>query len=250
MLDIRQRIGAVSQDDFDAHLADTTTAHGINTKVSKSGDTMTGRLTVPEFELESTEITKIFALSFGNVANEKVDIEIPAGDFDGSFEISVTCGWSVGNAIGTITKLIHTGFSSDGTIHKNESIYLTASSNTSAHIAISDVIWDAGKSKYVIKIVHRSSLDFTASIIVKAKTVNELNMNVARGITLSGIYTTDTTVYPAPYDAKKHILVGTGSPEGVVTAPVGYMYLRTDGATGTTLYVKESGTGNTGWVAK
>lgn len=44
-------------------------------------------------------------------------------------------------------------------------------------------------------------------------------------------------------------LEGTGSPEGVVTAPVGTMYLRTDGGTNTTLYVKETGAGNTGWVA-
>lgn len=43
---------------------------------------------------------------------------------------------------------------------------------------------------------------------------------------------------------------GTGTPEGVVTAPVGSIYSRTDGGAGTTLYIKESGTGNTGWVAK
>lgn len=43
---------------------------------------------------------------------------------------------------------------------------------------------------------------------------------------------------------------GTGSPEGVRTASVGSLYTRTDGGAGTTLYVKESGTGNTGWVAK
>lgn len=43
---------------------------------------------------------------------------------------------------------------------------------------------------------------------------------------------------------------GTGSPEGAVTSPVGSVYTRTDGGAGTTLYVKESGTGNTGWVAK
>jgi hypothetical protein len=43
---------------------------------------------------------------------------------------------------------------------------------------------------------------------------------------------------------------GSGSPESVVTAPVGSMYTRTDGGAGTTLYVKESGTGSTGWVAK
>jgi hypothetical protein len=43
---------------------------------------------------------------------------------------------------------------------------------------------------------------------------------------------------------------GTGTPEGAVTAPVGSLYLRKDGGAGSTLYVKESGTGNTGWVAK
>ena len=44
--------------------------------------------------------------------------------------------------------------------------------------------------------------------------------------------------------------VGSGSPEGVVTAPVGSIYHRTDGGASTSLYVKESGTGNTGWIAK
>jgi hypothetical protein len=43
---------------------------------------------------------------------------------------------------------------------------------------------------------------------------------------------------------------GAGTPEGVVTAVVGSLYTRTNGGAGSTLYVKESGTGNTGWVAK
>lgn len=43
---------------------------------------------------------------------------------------------------------------------------------------------------------------------------------------------------------------GAGSPEGVVTAPVGAIYHRTDGGANTSLYVKESGAGNTGWIAK
>lgn len=46
------------------------------------------------------------------------------------------------------------------------------------------------------------------------------------------------------------VISGTGSPEGAVTAPVGIIYLRADGSAGSTLYVKEAGTGNTGWVAK
>lgn len=46
------------------------------------------------------------------------------------------------------------------------------------------------------------------------------------------------------------VMVGAGDPEGAVTAAVGSVFLRTDGGASTTLYVKESGTGNTGWAAK
>jgi hypothetical protein len=42
---------------------------------------------------------------------------------------------------------------------------------------------------------------------------------------------------------------GAGSPEGVVSAPIGSLYTRTDGSTGTTLYVKQTGASNTGWTA-
>lgn len=43
---------------------------------------------------------------------------------------------------------------------------------------------------------------------------------------------------------------GAGTPEGAVVAAIGSTYHRTDGGAGTSFYVKESGTGNTGWVAK
>lgn len=43
---------------------------------------------------------------------------------------------------------------------------------------------------------------------------------------------------------------GSGTPEGAVTAPIGSLYSRDNGGAGTSLYVKESGTGNTGWVGK
>jgi hypothetical protein len=45
------------------------------------------------------------------------------------------------------------------------------------------------------------------------------------------------------------VKMGAGSPESVVTAPVGSLYLRTDGSAGTTFYLKETGASNTGWVA-
>lgn len=42
---------------------------------------------------------------------------------------------------------------------------------------------------------------------------------------------------------------GFGTPEWVVSAPVGSIYLRADGGNGTCLYVKQSGSGSTGWIS-
>jgi len=46
------------------------------------------------------------------------------------------------------------------------------------------------------------------------------------------------------------LYAGSGSPENAIAATIGSLYLRTDGGTGSTFYVKESGAGKTGWVAK
>lgn len=47
------------------------------------------------------------------------------------------------------------------------------------------------------------------------------------------------------------VFTGTGSPEGIVVADVGSLYLRTDGSTSTTLYVKTANAGlATGWTGK
>jgi hypothetical protein len=43
---------------------------------------------------------------------------------------------------------------------------------------------------------------------------------------------------------------GQGSPEGVIAANPGSLFLRTDGGISTTLYVKTSGTSTTGWTGK
>jgi hypothetical protein len=50
-------------------------------------------------------------------------------------------------------------------------------------------------------------------------------------------------------DTSPYIIWGTGSPESAVTAPVGSMFIRTDGGADSVLYMKESGTGDTGWSA-
>lgn len=55
----------------------------------------------------------------------------------------------------------------------------------------------------------------------------------------------DTTV-----NNNQGIITGVGTPEGNITAPTGSLYLRSDGGAGTSLYVKESGVGATGWITK
>lgn len=57
------------------------------------------------------------------------------------------------------------------------------------------------------------------------------------------------TDWIAVYATSPGIIRGTGSPNGVVTAPLGWLYIREDGSinTSTLVYFKESGTGNTGW---
>ena len=44
------------------------------------------------------------------------------------------------------------------------------------------------------------------------------------------------------------MLSGSGSPEGVITAHPKKLYMDTSGTAGNILYVKQTGTGNTGWI--
>jgi hypothetical protein len=57
----------------------------------------------------------------------------------------------------------------------------------------------------------------------------------------------DKLTYKTDTDVAIHFV--TGTPEGAVTASPGSLALRTDGGAGTSAYIKESGTSNTGWVA-
>jgi hypothetical protein len=59
-----------------------------------------------------------------------------------------------------------------------------------------------------------------------------------------------TIYFGKPFPNQCTFTSGSGSPNGVVTANPGSIYTNNAGGAGTTLYVKESGTGNTGWIAK
>jgi len=55
----------------------------------------------------------------------------------------------------------------------------------------------------------------------------------------------DFTKFPIHYEGS-----GAGTPESAVTAGIGSVWYRNNGGSSTTLYIKESGTSDTGWVAK
>ena len=44
------------------------------------------------------------------------------------------------------------------------------------------------------------------------------------------------------------ILSGSGSPEGVITAEPKALYMDTAGSSGSIMYIKQTGAGNTGWI--
>jgi hypothetical protein len=63
-------------------------------------------------------------------------------------------------------------------------------------------------------------------------------------------FLTSPPIYPQAVDTNTSgIYAGTGSPETVITATPGSLFLRWDGGANTSVYRKESGSGNTGWVA-
>lgn len=73
---------------------------------------------------------------------------------------------------------------------------------------------------------------------------------VLHSLAPSNHFTGPVTITGTIYNSGIRWVTGSGSPESSVTAPVGSLYSRTDGGTSTSLYVKETGSGNTGWVAK
>lgn len=82
--------------------------------------------------------------------------------------------------------------------------------------------------------------------------VLQLGGSDARFVNVSGDTMTGTLTVPDVELASggPTVTTGAGSPETVVTAPPGSVYLNTSGGAGTTLYIKESGTAATGWIAK
>jgi hypothetical protein len=81
-----------------------------------------------------------------------------------------------------------------------------------------------------------------ADVTIARAAANKLTVTASTALACSGPIAPNNTL------AKDY--AGAGTPEGAVTAEKGSTYRRTDGGAGTSFYVKESGSGNTGWVGK
>jgi len=107
-------------------------------------------------------------------------------------------------------------------------------SNTATEITISDT-WaftDANSLYLVLMPVYLGAADYPWRRLYVAEDIR-IGIGATAGAKVISI---------------KH---GAGSPEGVITARIGSIYLRTDSdAANTTLYVKESEVDNTGWIPK
>lgn len=81
----------------------------------------------------------------------------------------------------------------------------------------------------------------TGNLVVTGTLASSGNMSVGGDLDVTG---SDIYLYN-----QRLITWGEGSPEGNIVGVVGCIYFRTLGGANSSLYVKESGTGNTGWKA-
>lgn len=103
------------------------------------------------------------------------------------------------------------------------------------------------KRIYLQSISFSNALQGNQTAIIQSSSGNNIEFRNSNDTGYSSVSV--SAFYPYG-DAARLWTTGTGSPEGVVTASPGAMYLNTSGGVNTTLYVKESGNGNTGWIAK
>ena len=115
----------------------------------------------------------------------------------------------------------------DGWAGVNAAAMSTTRASGAASLGI-DAIPQDGTSSATINVLSNSSTTGIKQVVVGGRVLAD-NYRIGFGPGLFG---------------------GVGDPNGAVSAPIGSLYMRTDGGATTSLYVKTSGSSNTGWTAK
>lgn len=95
---VKMNDGTTVEDKITSHLADYTTAHGIDTKVSKAGDTMTGNLTLPAIDGDILiPDTRSVPINPGDL-QKRVTVDFKAGNTIGLasnyYTVWTMCPWT------------------------------------------------------------------------------------------------------------------------------------------------------------
>lgn len=156
----------------------------------------------------------------------------------GVYRVSVLGGRFFGNASRNIAfKNARSAKAFGCTVHSPGTGQYNIRVDTSCtHVIIDDITMYSGNG---VQVVDNTSTDiFIGKLTSDQTSANQLNLGTGVVVRTNG-----TSYGPAEF-------MGSGTPEGSVSAAVSSRYVRTDGAGGTCFYVKESGSGATGWVAK
>lgn len=119
--------------------------------------------------------------------------------------------------------------------------------NTPSEFIVQDFLGDSTPWLRTIQTEYSNGIQGSISAILRAPYGNQINVYSYDNVNLGHI---GAASFCPLGDYNRRWTSGSGSPEGSVTASPGALYTNTGGGAGTTLYVKETGSGNTGWVAK
>lgn len=196
-------------------------------------------------------ILRIGEFSIGNTGTGGIGLESQDGDIDINHFIPRTTEMGIWNRGVSSTSGLYAKLNIErmtannvGLSSGNSTVIFIAKSGSNVpytrigHIDHSD---DRGGSA-VTRIVYVDS-GCAAGLILPS--VNSLN-----AVAICAYAGADKFYRRSGGDSSPGDYVCTGTPEAMITAPIGSSASRTDGGAGTSGYRKESGAGNTGWVGK
>lgn len=208
-------------------------------------------VTKPELAINTNEYRKVVSRGVFE-ANSITDILIPAQPFAGEIGISLVSEYGGSQAIGKMSKKFNLLISDTGALLGLDSYYEYSAKFISNVFYIGDITYDSTAKKYKIPLYNAGGSN-KLTVIMSATSVDTNAHKLVESVTLSA---SRSSSGPEPMPTVKatsplnSTFYGKGSPEGVVTANQGSSYFNQDGGAGITFYVKETGTGKTGWVAK